>query len=246
MKFTYESYTELLRKLQRNGYHIVNYENWNEYDRSVILRHDIDYDIKKAVDLAMLEKETGGGYKATYFVLLTSDFYNVFSKKNVDALRQIVDCGHTIGLHFDEVRYPEIAGNPEKIKSKIIEERKLLSVAVGQDIKCVSMHRPGKAILDVDLQIPGMINSYGQKFFKEFKYLSDSRRRWREPVEHIIEAQEYDRLHILTHPFWYNMTDRSLHDSIFEFVNNANRSRYNFLQSDFTDLESVMLSGEVL
>ena len=68
MKFTYESYTELLRKLQRNGYHIVNYENWNEYDRSVILRHDIDYDIKKAVDLAMLEKETGGGYKATYFV----------------------------------------------------------------------------------------------------------------------------------------------------------------------------------
>lgn len=60
MKFTYESYTELLRKLQRNGYHIVNYENWNEYDRSVILRHDIDYDIKKAVDLAMLEKETGG------------------------------------------------------------------------------------------------------------------------------------------------------------------------------------------
>ena len=91
-----------------------------------------------------------------------------------------------------------------------------------------------------------MINSYGQKFFKEFKYLSDSRRRWREPVEHIIEAQEYDRLHILTHPFWYNMTDRSLHDSIFEFVNNANRSRYNFLQSNFTDLESVMLSGEVL
>lgn len=63
MKFTYESYTELLRKLQRNGYHIVNYENWNEYDRSVILRHDIDYDIKKAVDLAMLEKETGGGTK---------------------------------------------------------------------------------------------------------------------------------------------------------------------------------------
>ena len=49
-----------------------------------------------------------------------------------------------------------------------------------------------------------MINSYGQTFFHDFKYLSDSRRRWREPVEEIIRSGTYDRLHILTHAFWYH------------------------------------------
>ena len=39
--------------------------------------------------------------------------------------------------------------------------------------------------------VPGMINGYGKVYFKEFKYLSDSRRWWREPVEEIIESGQY-------------------------------------------------------
>ena len=65
MKFTYQSYIGLLNKLQVHGYHMVGYDNWEDYDRCVILRHDIDYDIKKAVNLAILERKFGGDRKST-------------------------------------------------------------------------------------------------------------------------------------------------------------------------------------
>lgn len=61
MKFTYQSYIDLLSKLQLHGYHIAGYDNWEDYDRCVILRHDIDNDIKKAINLATLERKFGGG-----------------------------------------------------------------------------------------------------------------------------------------------------------------------------------------
>lgn len=243
MEFTYQSYRNLLDKLHRHGYDIVGYEDWEQYERCAVLRHDVDNDLGKAVDLALLEQKVG--VKATYFVLITSDFYNVFSKESGDSLKRIMDCGHTIGLHFDEVRYPEIVGNIEVIKDKIIEELRLLEVAINKKVKVVSMHRPSKSVLEADLKIPGITNSYGWKFFKEFKYLSDSRRRWREPIDEIIDGEKYARLHILTHAFWYNNVETDIHDSVSHFVNDGNRKRYQFMESNITDLASIMRKSEV-
>ncbi|MDE7247636.1 MAG: hypothetical protein K2N43_07090, partial [Lachnospiraceae bacterium] len=181
MQFTYECYQALLKELKDHGYQIADYESWRQKDRCAILRHDVDYDVQKAVEMAEFEQTQG--VTSTYFVLLTSNFYNVFSKETCQAIRKMINCGHTIGLHFDEVRYPELAGDPEGITQKIAEEAQILGMAVGHKVNTVSMHRPSKEILEADLQIPGMINSYGKVFFKDFKYVSDSRRRWREPVE---------------------------------------------------------------
>ncbi|MBD5550884.1 MAG: hypothetical protein HDQ96_06875 [Lachnospiraceae bacterium] len=182
----------------------------------MILRHDIDYDIEKAVRLSAIERVGGAG---TYFVLLTSDFYNVFSKKSSEGLKQIAENGHTVAPHFDEVRYPELLGDVETVKEKIIEE--------------------------AELNIPGMINSYGQTYFKEFKYLSDSRRRWREPVDEIIRSKGYERLHILTHPFWYNETEEDIHKSVSKFINSGNGYRYQAMEENITDLASVMRKDEI-
>lgn len=244
MQFTYGAYGNLLKRLLSCGYAIAGYDDWKKYDRCVILRHDIDTDIEKAVQLA--KKEYMIGVKSTYFVLVTSDFYNIFSKESANCLKQIIDYGHTIGLHFDETRYLEIVGDMEAIKGKIIEEAHLLGTVIGEPVKVVSMHRPSKEMLDTDLRIPGMINSYSHTFFKEFKYLSDSRRRWREPVEQIVDSQEYDRLHILTHAFWYHEKEKDIHDSIFGFINSGSRSRYRIMQKNLTDLESVMRPEEVI
>ena len=56
-------------------------------DRVVILRHDIDYSLDKAVALAELERELG--VSSTYFVLLTSEFYNLLSKDNLSKISKI-------------------------------------------------------------------------------------------------------------------------------------------------------------
>lgn len=244
MEFTYNAYRKLLDKLKNHGYQVAGYKNWQETKRCVILRHDIDSDIDKAARLAALERD--GGVASTYFVLLTSDIYNVFSKKSGDGLKRIIAEGHTIGLHFDEVRYPEILGDVEAIKEKVLEEADLLSKAVGSKVDTVSMHRPSKLVLEADMEIPGMTNSYGQTYFKEFKYLSDSRRRWREPVEEIIESEEYERLHILTHAFWYEEKERDIHETVSYFINSGNYARYQTVKANITDLDSIMSENEVV
>lgn len=244
MNFTYDAYRSLLKKISEQGYQFSDYKNWKKTGRCVILRHDIDNDIEKAVRLALIEGS--GGVTSTYFVLLTSDFYNVFSKKSSDGLKLIAAHGHSIGLHFDEVCYPEISGNVEAIKEKIKEEAEVLSRAIGSRVDIVSMHRPSSFVLEADIKIPGMINSYGQKFFKEFKYLSDSRRRWREPVEEIIESEKYERIHILTHPFWYHETEENIQETVSDFINNGNYARYQSMEQNITDLESIMAKNEVL
>ena len=107
------------------------------------------------------------------------------------------------------------------------------------------MHRPSKEILESNLKMTGIINSYGKTYFNEFKYLSDSRRRWREPVEEIVASEQYDKLHILTHAFWYNETEKSLHDSLLDFIKLANMERYLTQKDNLTDLESVVAKEEI-
>lgn len=243
MKFTYKAYRSMVNNLIDTGYTISSYADWENSKKSVILRHDIDYDIYKALELARIEEQLG--VKSTYFTLVTSDFYNVFSAKNEKMLREILACGHDIGLHFDELRYSDIV-TPEDILTHIKEEASMLSHVVGKSVNTVSMHRPSKMMLESDLYIPGMINSYGHIFFNQFKYISDSRRRWRESVEEIITSGKYDRLHILTHAFWYNNIEMDIHDSLCKFINSGNIQRYNTMSTNITDLQSIMTKAEVV
>lgn len=243
MTFTYDGYRGLLALLREHGYEAAGYHDWREKDRCVILRHDIDYDLSPAVQFAGLEEKAG--VASTYFVLLTSDFYNVFSKAGREKLRQIVSCGHEIGLHFDEAAYPAQMGNPAAIQKRILEERDILQEAAGVAIRTVSMHRPSKEILDADIEIPGMINSYGKTFFRDFKYLSDSRRNWREPAEEIIASEAYERMHILTHAFWYHEREESISDSVGRFIRAANQERYFQMKGNITELETILPEAEI-
>ena len=63
------------------------------------LRHDIDFSPKNAARMAQLERQHG--ISSTYTVLLTGQFYNPFEKGVRETLKQIKNCGHEVGLHFD-------------------------------------------------------------------------------------------------------------------------------------------------
>lgn len=107
------------------------------------------------------------------------------------------------------------------------------------------MHRPSRATLEADLRIPGIVNSYGQTFFHDFKYLSDSRRRWREPVLEIIRSGEYERLHILTHAFWYHEEEQDISQTVDSFIRSASRERYHQMGENITDLGSILKEGDI-
>ena len=241
MKFTYDAYRGLLSLLRQQGYFFTDYHDYITHPRCVILRHDIDSSIQQAVRLAELEAEEG--VKSTYFVLLRTDFYNPASSISQKGLLRIQSLGHELGLHFDEESYP--VGTTAETVERILQEKEILANICSCSITTVSMHRPSKAILEADLHISGMVNSYGQTFFHDFKYLSDSRLHWREPVEEIIQAGIYERLHILTHAFWYHEQEESLSESVSTFIRSANLERYRQTMENFTDLPSILREEDI-
>ena len=245
MNFTYDSYCSLLSLIEQSGYEIADYNNWAEKERCVILRHDVDNDLSKALKMAQIEQSKG--VESTYFILVTSDFYNVFSRNNRRKILDIMKCGHQIGLHFDETAYSiqSVGGGYGAICDKIIYEAKLLEMVTEKPVKVVSVHRIKGEMLKENLVIPGMVNAYGSQYFEEFKYVSDSRRQWREPVEEIVASGKYNRLQILTHAFWYEENEKNLHDTVSSFINAANQQRYEAYRDNFTDLDSVMGIKEI-
>ena len=176
MQFTYEAYSRLIGLLKEKGYEIADYHNYRDFSKVAILRHDVDMSLEKAAKMAGLEEKMQ--VRATYYVLLCSDFYNVYSRKSQELIGKILKCGHEIGLHFDEERYDDKKRMPEWIDREIT----ILEEFTGVTIKSVSMHRPSKETLAADYKIRGgnIVNSYGSEFFRDFKYVSDSRRDWRE------------------------------------------------------------------
>lgn len=244
MKFTYEAYSKLVKKIINRGYIITDYEGYHNYEKCVILRHDVDLSITKALELAKLEADMG--VTSTYFVLISSPFYNVFSKKTFKEMEQIKLLGHNIGLHFDELNYSDQYYNANGgIKAAIFYEAEMLERVIGEKVKYVSMHRPSKKTLDSNYDLSPMVNSYGEKFFSEFKYISDSRRLWHDNVEKIIEQEEYNYIQILTHAFWYNQYEMSIEESIKEFVGRAITERYIDLEDNITDLKSILKMEDI-
>lgn len=242
MDFTYKEYIDLINMLKQNNYKFTNYRDYKNVNRPVIFRHDIDNSIERALEIAKIEK--ANDVKSTFFVLLSTDFYNVFSKKSNALLREIIGNGHRIGLHFDEKRYQ--INNKEELEQYIECEKDIIGGVLDTIIDTVSMHRPSKWILENDIQFDNIINSYSKEFLHQFKYLSDSRMHWREDVLGIIESQEYDKLHILTHPFWYAENKGDIKERVSGFIREANRDRYYQMKDNIRDIEEIVRLGEVL
>ena len=226
MEFTYDSYANLVSKLRKHDYQFASYHNYKAFEKCVIMRHDIDYSLQKSVELAEFEKQLG--IQSTYFILLSSPFYNIMSKDAVKKIKKIQNAGHEIGLHFDELNYDE----SEYDKIGGVEK------AIYREIDLM------RSILDYDLGI--IVNSYSRDFFERFKYVSDSRRRWRENVDEIISCGLYNKLHILTHAFWYNKTEATLEATIKNFIAKAGLERYEILESNISDLQSILKKDDVI
>ena len=242
MHFTYENYKLLIEILRGNGYVCTDYIQYDRFEKCVILRHDVDFNIEKAYEFAKFEYENG--IKSTYFVLVSSEFYNLYSKRNRDILSSIQKMGHTIGLHYDEMAYEKDFGDIDKTKENIREEIRVLSSILGEKVDCFSYHRPSRSVLESYIEIENVINSYSKVFFEEFKYLSDSRMHWREPVVDIAENAKYEKLHVLTHPFWYFKEQKSIEDILRLFINEATTERFRHLNENFSNLQQIIKMNE--
>lgn len=236
MEFTTKAYIELLDLLRHNGYYFCLYRESETVKKSVIIRHDVDFSLEKALEMARLEHDLA--VKSTYFILLSTNFYNVFSKESFEKLKQIYSLGHEIGLHFDEKRYD--IQTIRDMQNCVELEAEVLGKLLKTDITVVSMHRPSKLVLENEIPFRQIINSYSSKYFKSMKYVSDSRMNWREDPIETIESGKYEKLHILTHPFWYSTEIETMEVKLKDFLKQSISERYDFMYDNFTALDQVI------
>ncbi|MBM3527025.1 MAG: hypothetical protein FJX62_02945 [Alphaproteobacteria bacterium] len=213
-EFSPAGYTALLGAMRDLGYEARNFEDADPAQRHLILRHDVDFSLEAAASMAELECRLG--HASTYFVLLRTEFYNVFSNAGLAALRKIADFGHSIGLHFDGSLYPSTS---DVVDAAVDREAKLLGVALGRVVTLMSFHRPAADRIGEGERIGGLLNAYGPRFVREMGYCSDSRGAWHRglPTEHAA-VREGRALQLLTHPFWWQSPAQPPEERLRRFV----------------------------
>jgi len=108
--FTWDQYYELLTELSKDKYIVLPLDEmrktYNDSKVVIGLRHDIDMNPFKALEMADIEKDFG--FLATYFILPTADYYGYLYKtgltrcKGLDSLiADLHDYGAEIGIHND-------------------------------------------------------------------------------------------------------------------------------------------------
>ena len=202
--FSRATYSDLLEALSKSGYGFSTFSQEvdrlpsNSSGRRCLLRHDIDISMDYALDMAQLERLHN--VSSTYFLMLRSPMYNLMSRHAKSVMENLANLGHEIGLHFD--------GGSSRRKGMTLEEDiqfeiNMLSGLLGRHVRAFSFHQPSEEAIRLQIEIPGVINTYHPSQLPGYKYISDSNRDWREKDPFEFVTQGFDRLQILTHPIWW-------------------------------------------
>lgn len=191
--FCPQGYRAILSRAVSLGYWLGPFREFDDRPPkpALLLRHDLDHSLRSAVELARWESDLN--VRATYFVQVACDFYNLLSSESRGLLRELTELGHEVGLHYDSRRYVEHG------LEQLAQDARLLAELSGQPVESASQHIPiDSAVVDVRAIIPR--EAYEPRFTREpLQYISDSLMAWRQATPHeLLDAG--DSFQFLTHP----------------------------------------------
>ena len=96
--FSYAEYRNIITLVKHNLPIMDFSEVSDDADSFCVLRHDIEFSIDRALEMARIEHDDLGVH-STYTVQLRNNTYNALSQKNIEAIQEIEEMGHYIGLH---------------------------------------------------------------------------------------------------------------------------------------------------
>lgn len=232
--FTHAHYLELLGVLN-SQYNCTFYSNDISIKPSTVFwRHDVDYSLEEALNLAFFEAEKN--INSTYFVLLHGEFYSPLEKKSADIIRQILALGHQLGLHFDTHFYG--IRKEAELEDKLLFERNILESIFECRVNAFSFHNTTDFTMGCkNWKYGGMINTYASFFQENTDYCSDSNGYWR--FERLIDFLRNDHqrpLQVLTHPEWWTkdvMSPKQKIDMIIDSRASKNKELYARLLASF-------------
>jgi hypothetical protein len=196
--YSKQTYRSLISRALDQGYRFAGFQE-GPYDRCIYLRHDIDYSLRMALELA--EINASMGVQGTFCLLLRSQVYNLLSHSALECAREIHSLGQRLALHYalPPAIPPDDAGFAELIRADFEVVRSNLPEVE----PAFAWHNTTPEVIrrGLALEVPGMVNIYSAHFIKEIPYCSDSNMRYSvEEFERIIDASERPVLHLLFHP----------------------------------------------
>jgi hypothetical protein len=200
--FTLDHYRDILEALKKRRLMLFRDVDTSsvKIDPIVIIRHDVDFSVEAAFEMAQLEHQLG--VYSTYFIRIDARYYNPFELTNLQKLQQILKLGHDIGLHYSTA-HAEL--QDVSLHESVGRQLRALRELLGHNIIAGAPHehsRSGVDIKDLLGHTPLTVDAYEPRFVKEMKYISDSSGRWRDgcACEWLDVTSD---LCILVHPFWW-------------------------------------------
>ena len=219
--FSYKYYEYMLQHALETGAIISSFEKFSySHERTIILRHDVDFHLNGVMQLATIEANLG--VSSTYMFRVHANEHNLFSPYTYKILENVLSLGHEIGLHYECMSFcralnnknPEQVFTQEKIVLESIIGRNVISATEHRDISC-AVHKTPYFSDNFNPEDYGIEHfAMSDKYHKEMKYLSDSNGHWKEGdlFKHI---DAHNRFQILTHPDWWYQDDLLLKGAYF-------------------------------
>ena len=230
--FSLHHYFEVLNDAKKNYDYIGPLKNLNKHkknDTFIVLRHDVDISLEHALKIAQLESDSE--LHSTFFILLHSPFYNIFTKKNVSIISKISSLGHEIGLHYDTDFLSKSLKNARK---QLKNEARILEDITGQKIISITQHNPTTTTKLNPKLITGFLDAMNNSLTKNAVYISDSVQNWRKGCM-CNHVGKISKLHILTHPIWWQEIPTNLH----VILKNMKENYKLDIDTDFKTLEEL-------
>ena len=243
LPFNLQTYSEMLNKGLASGYRFIGFDSLlNDRtskqkktlktkeltQQSILLRHDIDGDLSAAIAMARQEAELG--ITSTYFLMWRSPCYNLMSRSSQNFAESIIQCGHQIGLHYDQ-GYDDDRDIPRQVSEVTIQrEANWLEELLNTKIHAVSFHQPSLALLEEGINCGERINTYDKNLLSNFKYVSDSNREFSLWLNDNRSSLDYSdalanswpqAMQILVHPMWW-VYEESETNSVWDSVLRSN------------------------
>lgn len=195
--YSIEAYRALLGRLVADGCRFARFvDDPPTEGRTIYLRHDVDYSLELAVELAEVNQELG--VQATFFVQVRAELYNVLAPFETARVRRLQALGQRLALHF----LPADDGRGTTDADGIRADFEFLEQVAPELDPVFSWHRPSEGFGErPSLVVPGLVNVYGDRFFRAMTYLSDSIHKVSVvELEESLEQCESRELQLLLHP----------------------------------------------
>ncbi len=194
------SYRSLLDLAIRKGYRFTHFsDEEGPGERRIYLRHDVDYSLGMALELA--EVNHSMGVQGTFCVLLRSHVYNLLTHWSLQLARRIRDLGQHLAFHCT-VPSP-LPASDEELAGHVLADFETVRRYLPEVEPAFAWHNATSGMIERgrNLEVPGLLNLYSRRFTQDIAYFSDSNMRYSvQELEDIIEKEDHAALQLLCHP----------------------------------------------